>query len=76
MIQLHIDTSSVTKRLDIFSIFGHLTKKNYPVAQQLAKVGTNVCQIQIKPHQKLPKDFNILPKLRNFAKSGRLGYIL
>ena len=38
-----------------------------PSSIKIAKVGTNVCQILIKPYQKLPKEWN-------FAKSGHTAH--
>ena len=58
-------TTSVTRLLVHFSIFGHL-HQNYA---KFAKVGWKFCQIVNNP-KNLPKTLKILPNVRNFAKSG------
>ena len=62
--------SSVTRWLDYFSTFGHLHERK--IAQwltKLAKVFPKFCQIS-PPPPKMPNTLKILPKWRNFAKSG------
>ena len=58
---------SVTWCLYYFSIFGHLHQCSWHA--KFTKVYSKFCQIQ-KYRQKLPKTCCILPKRRNFAKSG------
>ena len=59
---------SVTKWLAYFTTFAIYISENCPITK-FAKLGPKFSQI-VKNPQKMPKTLKILPKWRNFAKSG------
>ena len=67
---------SVTRRLDCFSIFGHLRQwKLSQKCHKFAKVSSAFCQIRNKPLKFCQILVNFLPKRQNFTKSVHTAHI-
>ena len=66
----------MTRWLNYFKITRtSITIKTCPIAI-FAKVGSKLCQILNKASKKLAKPFIIVPKWRNFAKSGHTAHLV